>query len=264
MRKIRLFLNVEKLDQGNQIKVFEGDFDYLTKVMRQKIGDKIFVFNGVCGEFLSEIVAIEKKSLSLEIKERVGDLKKAPNVTLAFALLKNVGIDFIAKKGVELGVSSFQPIITQHTIVDKINEKRFLANVKEGLEQCERNDFARLGEVKKLEKYLLQESEDKIFILCDESGKAVKASVELLKIRNSFGEDAREVAAKNTAENSEKTHKEIVVIIGPEGGFSEGEFAFMRAQKNLHAISLGPRILKADTAIVAALTLVQEFLGDWE
>lgn len=252
MRKIRLFLNVEKLDKGNQIKVFEGDFDYLTKVMRQKIGDKIFVFNGVCGEFLSEIVAIEKKSLSLEIKERVGDLKKAPNITLAFALLKNVGIDFIAKKGVELGVSSFQPLLTQHCVVDKINEKRFLANVKEGLEQCERNDFALLSEVKKLEKYLSQESEDKIFILCDESGKAVKASAELSKIKNSF------------AENSEKTQKEIVVIIGPEGGFSESEFAFMRTKKNLHAISLGPRILKADTAIVSALTLVQEFLGDWE
>ena len=244
MRKIRLFLNVEKLEQGNQIKVFEGDFDYLTKVMRQKIGDKIFVFNGVCGEFLSEIIAIEKKSLSLEIKERVGDLKKAPNVCLAFALLKNVGIDFIAKKGVELGVSSFQSIITQHTIVDKINEKRFLANVKEGLEQCERNDFPSLREVKKLEKFLKEDDAQKIYILCDESGRASKASAELSKI-NAQG-------------------KEIVVIIGPEGGFSESEFAFMRAQKNLHAISLGPRILKADTAIVAALTLVQEFLGDWK
>jgi 16S rRNA (uracil1498-N3)-methyltransferase len=248
MRKIRLFLNVEKLDKGNQIKVFEGDFDYLTKVMRQKIGDKIFVFNGVCGEFLSEIIAIEKKSLSLEIKERVGDLKKAPNISLAFALLKNVGIDFIAKKGVELGVSRFQPLLTQHSVVDKINEKRFLANVKEGLEQCERNDFAQLREVKKLEKYLSGENEDKIFILCDESGKALKASVELLKIKN----------------DETNSSREIVVIIGPEGGFSESEFAFMRAQKNLHAISLGPRILKADTAIVAALTLVQEFLGDWK
>lgn len=244
MRKIRLFLSEKKLEQGNQIKVFEGDFDYLTKVMRQKIGDKIFVFNGVCGEFLAEIIAIEKKSLSLEIKERMGDLKKAPNITLAFALLKNVTIEFIAKKGVELGVSSFQPIITQHTIVDKINEKRFLANIKEGLEQCERNDFARLNEVKKLEKFLKEENEDKIFILCDESGKAVKASEELSKIITAG--------------------KEIVVLIGPEGGFSESEFASMRLKKNLHAISLGPRILKADTAIVAALALVQEFLGDWK
>ncbi len=244
MRKIRLFLNAEKLDQGNQIKVFEGDFDYLTKVMRQKIGDKIFVFNGICGEFLAEIIAIEKRSLSLEIKERVSDLKKAPNISLAFALLKNVTIEFIAKKGVELGVSSFQPIVTQHTIVDKINEKRFLANVKEGLEQCERNDFAQLSEVKKLEKFLKEDDADKIYILCDESGKASKASAELSKI-NAQG-------------------KEIVVIIGPEGGFSESEFTMMRQKKNLHAISLGPRILKADTAIVAALTLVQEFLGDWK
>ena len=88
MRKIRLFLNAKKLERGNQIKVSEGDFDYLTKVMRQKIGDKIFVFNGIDGEFIAEILDIEKKSLSLEIKEFVGDLKKAPNISLAFALLK--------------------------------------------------------------------------------------------------------------------------------------------------------------------------------
>ena len=98
--------------------------------------------------------------------------------------------------------------------------------------------------MKKLEKFLKEESEDRIFILCDESGKAAKASEELSKIKTAG--------------------KEIVILIGPEGGFSESEFVSMRERKNLHAISLGPRILKADTAIVAALTLVQEFLGDWK
>jgi 16S rRNA (uracil1498-N3)-methyltransferase len=164
---------------------------------------------------------------------------------LAFAPTKNVAIDFVAKKGVELGVASFQPIITARTIVDKINEKRFCANVKEGLEQCERNDFPQICEIKKLDKFLSDKnSDEKIFILCDESGEASKASDILQKISH--------------------TKKEIVILIGPEGGFSADEFTKMRSLKNLHSISLGPRILRADTAMICALTLVQEFLGDWK
>jgi 16S rRNA (uracil1498-N3)-methyltransferase len=245
MRKIRLFINEKKLHQGLQIKVAEGDFDYLSKVMRQKTGDQVAIFNGNDGEFLAEIVTLDKKSLSLEVKEKIGDLKNVPNFTLAFAPTKNVAIDFVAKKGVELGVASFQPIITARTIVDKINEKRFCANVKEGLEQCERNDFPQICEIKKLDKFLSDKnSDEKIFILCDESGEASKASDILQKISH--------------------TKKEIVILIGPEGGFSADEFTKMRSLKNLHSISLGPRILRADTAMICALTLVQEFLGDWK
>lgn len=244
MRKIRIFVNIEKLQEGLEIKLIDNDFDYLTKVMRQKIADEIFVFNGSDGEFLAEIIAIEKKSLNLKIKSKIAELKKSPNITLAFALLKNVGIDFIARKGVELGVSSFQPIITQRTIVDKVNQNKFLSNIKEALEQCERNDSANLCEVKKLDKFLSEKNcAEKIFILCDESGKAEKASKILSKIN-----------PKN---------QEIVILIGPEGGFSENEFAKMRGLENLHSISLGPRILRADSAMIAAITLVQEFLGDW-
>ena len=244
MRKIRLFVNEKKLYETFQIKVLEGDFDYLSKVMRQKIGDQIYIFNGLDGEFLAEIVSLEKKSLSLLVKEKIADLKNVPNFTLAFAPTKNVAIEFVAKKGVELGVASFQPIITARTIVDKINEKRFAANIKEGLEQCERNDLAQICEIKKLDKFLSdKDSDDKVFILCDESGEAAKASDVLQKIS--------------------ATKKEIVILIGPEGGFSGDEFTKMRSLKNLHSISLGPRILRSDTAMIAALTLMQEFLGDW-
>jgi 16S rRNA (uracil1498-N3)-methyltransferase len=163
---------------------------------------------------------------------------------LAFALIKNVRIDFVAAKATELGVAKFQPILTQRTIVDKINVERFKANIKEACEQCERNDFPQVLDLKKLNKILTDKSaQDKIFILCDESGEALKASEVLRKIA--------------------KTNKEIVILIGPEGGFSEDEFLQMRVLKNLFAISLGPRILRADTAMISALTLVQEFLGDF-
>lgn len=244
MRKIRIFIKEKNLDLAMQIKICEGDFDYLTKVMRQKIGDEIYIFNGFDGEFKSLIISIEKKSLILQIKEKIADLKKVPNITLAFAPVKNVKIDFIATKACELGVARLQPIITQHTIVDKINYERFSANVKEALEQCERNDLAEVLEIKKLDKFLNDENnKEKILILCDESHLGKKAS-ELLP-------------------NITVNNREIVILIGPEGGFSKEEFARMRALENLYSMSLGPRILRADTAVIAALALVQEFLGDF-
>lgn len=242
MRKIRLFIEEKNLNIASRIKVSDGDFEYLTKVMRQKISDEILVFNGADGEFIAAITQVEKRFLNLEIKEKIADLTKVPNITLAFAPVKNVRIDFVAAKATELGVASFQPIITKHTIVDKINPERFKANVKEACEQCERNDIPKILEIKKLDKFL-SEASDKILILCDESGEASKASEVLQKI--------------------DVKNKEIVILIGPEGGFCPEEFDRMRQLKNVFAISLGPRILRSDTAMVSALTLVQEFLGDF-
>ena len=244
MVKIRLFVAEKILNEGHVIKLMEADFEYLTKVMRQKVADEILLFNGIDGEFLGHITQIEKKFLLVVLKQKISQLKKVPNITLAFALIKNVRIDFLAAKATELGVASFQPILTQHTIVDKINPERFQANIKEACEQCERNDFPQILDVKKLDKFLNEATiSEKILILCDESGQGSKASEVLPAI--GF------------------TDKEVVILIGPEGGFSKAEFAKMRELKNIYPISLGPRILRADTAMIAALTLVQEFLGDF-
>lgn len=244
MQKIRLFIAEKNLALGTQIKISENDFEYLTKVMRQKIGDEILLFNGADGEFAAAIIQIEKRFLLVELVKKTAELTQVPNITLAFAPVKNVRIDFVAAKATELGVARFQPILTQHTIVDKINAERFRSNVKEACEQCERNDFPEVLEIKKLEKFLSDpKTPEKILILCDESGQASKASEVLQKIN--------------------LQNREIVILIGPEGGFSKEEFARMRQLKNLFAISLGPRILRSDTAIISALTLVQEFLGDF-
>ena len=97
MRKIRLFLEEKHLHEASKIKVSDNNFEYLTKVMRQKIGDRFYVFNGIDGEFSAEITAIEKKSLSAKIHEKISDVKKVPNITLAFAPVKNVKIDFVAE-----------------------------------------------------------------------------------------------------------------------------------------------------------------------
>lgn len=244
MNKIRLFISEKSLKNGLQVKIIGNDFDYLCKVMRLKINDKITIFNGFDGDFLAKIIIIDKKSLILEIEEKINELKIVPNITLAFALVKNVRIDFIAAKATELGVLKIQPLITQHSVVDKINLDRFKANVKEALEQCERNDFVEVFEAKRLNKFLDDEkTKEKILILCDESGKGLSASKLLPTIK--------------------VDEKEIVIIIGPEGGFSKEEFVKMYDLENLYKLNLGPRILRADTAIISALTLVQEFLGDF-
>jgi 16S rRNA (uracil1498-N3)-methyltransferase len=246
MSKIRLYLDFEKLSLNQEIKIIDNNFDYLTKVMRRKIGDKIFIFNNLDGEFAAEIIDIAKKNLAIKITEKTADFNAAENFTLAFALIKNANIETIAKKATELGVKNFQPIITQHSVVDKINENRFKANIKEAAEQCERVDLANLYPIKKLNQLLDEKFEnEKIFILCDESKKNdIKTSEILTKISQ----------IKNI-KNLEK-----IILIGPEGGFSEEEFNKMSRMKNLFSISLGKNILKADTAAIAALTICLNFI----
>ena len=240
MRKTRLFIAAKPLDTSIVVKIDGGDFDYLAKVMRKKIGDEICVFNGADGEWRAEISSIEKRNLTLLLKEKIAEQMPESLITLAFAPVKNVRIDFVAAKATEMGVGKFAPIITHHSVVDKINEERFQANIKEACEQCERNDMPQILPTKKLEKFLHEVGiEEKILILCDESGQGAKASTLLPKILSN--------------------KKEIVILIGPEGGFSKEEFAMMHNIKNLYSMSLGERILRSDTAIIAALSLVNEF-----
>lgn len=254
MRKTRLFIEQKLIILDQEITIRDGDFEYLAKVLRKKIGDEISVFNGADGEFTTSITVIEKKFITLRVTEKTEELQKVPNITLAFAPVKNVRVDFIAAKATELGVARFQPIITSRTIVDKINVERFKANIKEACEQCERNDLVEVLEIKKLDKFLeAQKNSEKILILCDESGKGFAAKEIFTRI----------AAERNFANTDFEKRPEIVILIGPEGGFAPEEFRKMRELENLYSVSLGPRILRSDTAIISALTLVQEFLGDF-
>lgn len=241
MSKIRLFINRPKITVNDLIKITDKDFNYLIKVMRQKINHALFIFNGVDGEFEAKITEINKRDLQILVTKKNSEIQQLPQVTLAFAPVKNVRIDFVAAKSCEMGVTSFCPILTQHTIVRSINNERFVANIKEACEQCGRNDIPALQEVTKLTDLISQNnSDDKIIILCDESGKGKKASKILPKI--------------------DFDQKEIIILIGPEGGFSPDEFTQLYQVQNLYPISLGSRILRADTATIAALALVQEFI----
>ena len=245
--KIRIFVqnDLENIDILNhQVEIANGDFNYLVKVMRKQVGDKICVFNGKDGEFIAEIANISKKNLHVQIVEKIANIYNPPQITLAFALVKNVRIDFIASKACELGVTCFIPIVTQRTIVDKINQQRFISNIKEAAEQCNRNDFPQVKETIKLEKFLKNAVKDKIIIVADESGNGYQAQDIFPKIKN----------IKNS---------EIILFIGPEGGFTSEEFKCFDNLKNCYKLNLGPRILRADTAIISSLTLIQEFLGDF-
>lgn len=244
-KNIRLFINSDPIKTDQTLKINDDDFNYLINVMRKKIGDELLVFNGADGEFLARIINVNKRDLEIQILNQTRTQYFPPKITLAFAPIKNVRIDFLAAKATELGITNFQPIITQNTIVDKINENRFKANVKEAIEQCERLDFPDFSEPKKLANYLKTLNEDQILIVCDESGN---------------GKQAKEILPNLKSE----LPKEIIIFTGPEGGFSKAEFELFSSKTNLHKITLGPRILRADTAIICAITLVQEFLGDWD
>lgn len=247
MSKIRIFVESE-LDKSLRLEIKGGNFEYLAKVMRRKLKDEIFLFNGVDGEFLARIDEIGKKKLFLEVEKKVADLKKAPNISLVFAPVKNVRMDFIAAKAVEMGVARFVPVVMQHSVVDKINISKFKSNVKEALEQCGRNDFPDICQIVKFTKFLegLNKSgmKKKAVILCDESGAGMKASKVLPKILQEI--------------------EEVFLLIGPEGGFAAEEFKKIRALPSLYSLNLGPRILRADTAAIAALAMVQEFWGDFD
>jgi 16S rRNA (uracil1498-N3)-methyltransferase len=245
MKHIRLLIESPLIKPNSIIEINDNDFNYLVNVMRKKIGEELLVFNGVDGQWLAQIIEVNKKNCLLKIISQNKTQYTPPKITLAFAPVKNIRIDFIASKATELGITKFQPILTQHTIIDKVNLERFKANIKEAAEQCERLDLPAIFEPIKLNSFLKKLKENQILILCDESGSGKKASEVLSKILTS-------------------NQSEIIILIGPEGGFSKTEFKQFDQTDNLHKITLGPRILRADTAIIAAITLVQEFLGDFD
>ncbi len=244
MKNIRLYTQISTIKPNQTIEINDNDFNYLTKVMRKKIDDQLLIFNGFDGEWLAKIIKINKRDCQLQIINQTKPQYFPPKITLAFAPVKNARIDFIAAKATELGITKFQPIITAHTIVDKINLDRFRANIKEAAEQCERLDLPEILEPIKLNGFLKNLKENQILILCDESGNGKKASEILTSLYHT-------------------PSQEIIISTGPEGGFSKTELSQFSATPNLHKITLGPRILRADTAILSAITLVQEFLGDF-
>jgi 16S rRNA (uracil1498-N3)-methyltransferase len=239
-RAPRLFVDAP-LREGERIALERNQSNYLGNVLRLSAGETILVFNGRDGEWRAQIEG-RKRPDTLTIVARTRPQDRLPDIAFVFAPLKHARLDYMVQKAVEMGASMLQPVLTRHTQVSRVNSERMRANVIEAAEQCGILSLADVAEPVALERYLDKRETSRLLVFCDEASD-VKNPVEAL----------RQVTA---AEG-------IDILIGPEGGFAEEERALLLRQPKTLRLSLGPRILRADTAGVAALALVQAALGDW-
>jgi 16S rRNA (uracil1498-N3)-methyltransferase len=235
----RLYL-ARHLGGGADIALDRDQGRYLAAVLRLKPGDPVKVFNGEDGEWLAYLTEVSKKRVALRCERRVADASLPPDLDLLFAPLKHARLDYMVQKAVELGVRRLRPVLTKRTAVLRVNLNRMRANAIEAAEQCNLVAVPEVLEPAKIETVFEDWDGARALIHCDETG-AVADPLQALR------------AVKLPA----------AVLIGPEGGFEDGERDLIARNPHALAISLGPRIMRADTAAVAALALVQAAIGDW-
>jgi len=242
--KVRLYMDVP-LNGGAVITPSADDAHYMLKVMRMGVGDHVALFNGKDGEWLAAITQASKKSLTLTANEQLRPQKNDLDVWLVFAPIKKARLDFIAQKATELGVSGIRPVMTRRTNVGRLKDDRIWANAKEAAEQCERLTVPEVMPACALDELLANWDPARKLMFCDEelSGSAAHNALQKVSRKGLAGPWA--------------------ILIGPEGGFDDEERALIRKQPYAVPVHLGPRILRADTAAIAALSIWQVALGDW-
>jgi 16S rRNA (uracil1498-N3)-methyltransferase len=240
-RKPRLFVDAA-LAAGETVALEPSQSNYLGNVLRLSAGDTILVFNGRDGEWQASITG-RKRPDSLNIVTQTRPQDRLPDLAYVFAPLKHARLDYMVQKAVEMGASSLQPVLTRFTQVARVNGERMRANVIEAAEQCGILSLATVTEPVALDRYLSRRDGQRLLVFCDE---AADTTSPLQALQSSL-----------TASSG------IDILIGPEGGFAEEERAILLRQPRTLRLSLGPRALRADTAAVAALALVQAALGDW-
>jgi 16S rRNA (uracil1498-N3)-methyltransferase len=228
------------LAAGDAIAVEGNQAHYLARVMRVGEGDTLVLCDDVTGEWAARAVLVDKREVVLEAIEKLRDREQVPDFWLCPALLKKDRFDLVLEKATELGVRAIRPLITRRCVADKLNLERARAIVTEAAEQCARTALPELAEPVKLDALLAGWPEERALFFADELG----------------GEPAAAAFA---------AHKgAAALLIGPEGGFEETERAAIRAHPTTRAISLGPRILRGETAAVAATALWMATAGDWQ
>ena len=228
------------LGAGSEIELPREQAHYLTGVLRLAGGDPVSVFNTRDGEYLAYLATVSKKQVSLRCERRIADVSAPPDIDYVFAPLKHARFDYVVQKATELGARRLRPVITQRTIAERVNLERMTANVIEAAEQCNLVFVPQVHEPVKLPKLLAEWEAGRALVYCDETA-----------------------LIGNPLEALKPLTAPAAVLIGPEGGFTIEEKALLKSLPFVTAISLGPRIMRADTAAVAALTLVQACLGDW-
>ena len=240
-RSPRLFVEAD-LASGASIPLDHNQGNYLGNVLRLGAGGTVLVFNGRDGEWQA-VIGGRKRLDRLEILKQARVQDRLPDLTYSFAPLKHARLDYMVQKAVEMGASTLQPVLTRFTQVSRVNTERMRANVIEAAEQCGILSLSKVEEPVTLDRWLSRRSDQRLLVFCDEASD-VADSVAALADRRQAG-------------------RGIDVLIGPEGGFAEEERTALLRQPLVIRLSLGPRILRADTAAVAALSLVQATLGDW-
>ena len=241
-RSQRLYVDAP-LAQGASVALDRDQTNYLGNVLRLSSGAKILVFNGRDGEWQAKIAG-RKRPDSLAIQSRTRPQDRLPDLAYVFAPLKHARLDYMVQKAVEMGASSLQPVLTRFTQVSRVNGERMRANVIEAAEQCGILSLASVDDPVPLERFLETRDGQRLLVFCDEAAD-VADPVEALRAGLALAHG-------------------VDVLIGPEGGFAEEERALLLQQPQTLRLALGPRILRADTAGVAALALVQSVLGDWK
>jgi 16S rRNA (uracil1498-N3)-methyltransferase len=214
---------------------------YLSNVLRLKAAAKLLVFNGRDGEWLAEVAAVEKKKVLLRLLAQVRPQPPHPDLLYCFAPLKAGRLDYLVQKAVEMGAGVLQPVITQHTQMSTVGTDRLRANVVEAAEQCGILAIPRVEDAVKLDRLLWLWEPGRRLIFCDEGADTNNPVPALSGI----------------------AERKLGLLVGPEGGFSDEERQQLRALPYVTPIPLGPRILRADTAAVAALAVIQATIGDW-
>jgi 16S rRNA (uracil1498-N3)-methyltransferase len=246
-RSARLFVDAP-LAEGAIVPLEAAQANYLVNVLRLKAGANILAFNGREGEWRADLTATgNRKKATLNVVERTREQTASRDLHYLFSPLKHARLDYMVQKAVEMGVSRLAPIIMRHTQAERVNLDRMRANAIEAAEQCGVLNIAEIAEPKKFESLARGWKADRLLVFCDEEAD-VKDPVAALA-------SARGGGIAGTLP--------VSVLIGPEGGFAENERAALLKLPNVVRLALGPRILRADTAAVAALSLVQAVLGDW-
>ncbi len=226
---------------GQAVPIGQAQAHYLFGVMRLKTGDPLLVFNGVDGEWLAEVATLGKRKGLLALVKQTGPQVSPPDLWLIFAPIKKARTAFIVEKAAEMGAMQILPTLTQYTNSDRLNLARLEAHAIEAAEQCGGTFVPEVQDPVKLMSLLDNWPKDRQLMFCDERRDALSVA-DALK-----GRQAGKWA----------------IIIGPEGGFSPDEASALNALEQTIAVNLGPRILRADTAVIAAMTAWQQALGDW-
>ncbi|MGH1418775.1 MAG: 16S rRNA (uracil(1498)-N(3))-methyltransferase [Hyphomicrobiaceae bacterium] len=236
----RLYVTTQ-LQADHQVTLDAGQSHYISNVLRMRPGDEILLFDGMNGEWRAVVTTVKKREVALQLKDQVRAQQSGPDIDYLFAPLKRARLDYMVQKAVELGVRRLSPVFTHRTVADRVNIERMKANAVEAAEQCGVLHLPEVATPRKLGEALGDWDIKRPLIFCDEAGEVCDP-----------------ISALRAIEKGP-----IGLIIGPEGGFDKDERQRLLAMPCTTAISLGPRIMRADTAAVAALSLVNATVGDW-